>query len=98
MNKYNLNYRNPPSIHEMRKIGWKVRVIHGYVQDLKKTLNDFDLISKLSYRYTRIEITSPEYLHGYGESFCSNKDQYNRKIGNRIALSRAIKNYFETNN
>lgn len=98
MNTKMINYSNPPSIHEMRKNGWKVRVIHGNVADLRKTLDNFDIISKTSSKYTRIEITSPEKLHGIGESFCSHKDQYNRKIGNRIALARAIKDYFEINN
>ncbi|MEY4342675.1 MAG: hypothetical protein RL736_471 [Pseudomonadota bacterium] len=89
----NLNYKNPPSIHEMRKNNWKVRVIHGYINDLKKTLDSFYIISELATRYTRIEITCPKNLNSFGESFCSNKDQYNRKLGNRIALARAIKNY-----
>jgi hypothetical protein len=98
MDKLNLDYTNPPSIHAMRKNGWKIRVIHGYVQELKKTLDIFEVISHLSDRFTRIEITCPQKLNAYGEAFCSVKDQYNRKLGNRIALARALKNYQELHN
>ena len=89
------DYKNPPSIHEMRKNGWKVRVMHGLVDDLRKTLDNFYSISTLSDRYTIIEITCPKMQNATGKSFCSNKDQYNRKLGNRIALARAIKQYSE---
>jgi hypothetical protein len=94
---FNPDYKNPPSIHEMRKNGWKVRVIHGFVKDLQKTLDKFETISDLSNRYTLIEITCPKMKSAFGKSFCSYKDQYNRKLGNRIALARAIKNYSELN-
>ena len=90
---FNIDYKNPPSIHEMRKNGWKVRVIHGYIKDLKKTLDKFEIVSGLAERYTRIEITCPNKLNATGDSFCSHKDQYNRKLGNKIALGRALKNY-----
>lgn len=79
----NLNSRNIPTIHQLRRAGWKVRVIHGLT----------DETNVLSDRFTRIELTSPEKKDSIGMAFCSRKDQWNRKLGNRIALGRALKNY-----
>lgn len=81
------NSRNIPTIHQLRRSGWKVRVIHG-VTDEENVLSD---------RFTRIEITSPDSKDAVGIAFCSRKDQWNRKLGNRIALGRALKNYFAVN-
>ena len=82
----NLNSRNIPTIHQMRRAGWKVRVIHGYME------------TPLSDRFTRIELTSPEGKDAIGTAYCSKGDQWDRKLGNRIALGRAIKNYTSINN
>lgn len=86
-NTLNLNSRNTPTIHQMRRAGWKVRVIHG-ITDETNTLSD---------RFTRIELTSPDQKDAVGISYCSRKDQWDRKLGNRIALGRALKNYQSIN-
>lgn len=77
----NLNSRNTPTIHQMRRAGWKVRVIHGEME------------TPLSDRFTRIELTSPDGKDATGIAYCSKGDQWDRKLGNRIALGRALKNY-----
>jgi len=51
----------------------------------------------LSDRFTRIELTSPDQKDSVGTAYCSRKDQWNRKLGNRIALGRALKNYSAVN-
>jgi hypothetical protein len=81
-----LNNRNTPTIHQLRRAGWKVRVIHGIY-------DEYDNGEQLYDRFTRIELTSPEGVDSMGIANCSKKDQWNRKLGNRIALGRALKNY-----
>lgn len=82
-----INTSKTPTIHQLRRAGWKVRVIHG-VTDEENILSD---------RFTRIELTSPEQKDAVGIAFCSRKDQWNRKLGNRIAIGRALKNYQSIN-
>jgi hypothetical protein len=79
----NIHSRNIPTIHQLRRAAWKVRVIHR-VTDEDNILSD---------RFTRIELTSPDQKDSVGTAYCSRKDQWNRKLGNRIALGRALKNY-----
>lgn len=43
--------------------------------------------------HTEIFLTDPIGQHVYGCSHCADVDQPNRKIGNKIALGRALKNY-----
>ena len=42
---------------------------------------------------TEIFLTDPLGHHVYGAAYCADCDQPNRKLGNRIALGRALKNY-----
>lgn len=86
-NTIDLNNRNTPTIHQLRRAGWKVRVIHSLINP------DEDGLSRLADRITRIELTSPEGVDSTGIAYCSKEDQWNRKLGNRIALGRALKNY-----
>ena len=86
-NTIDIHSRNTPTIHQLRRAGWKVRVIHG-VTDESNLLSD---------RFTRIELTSPEGKDATGITYCSKEDQWNRKLGNRIALGRALKNYSAVN-
>ena len=85
----NLNSRNTPTIHQMRRAGWKVRVIHGNTNEsyIGQEIVNF------SDRFTKIELTSPDEKDFSGTAFCSKGDNYNRKLGNRIALGRALKKY-----
>jgi len=86
----NIYSRNTPTIHQLRRAGWKVRVIHGIYDELDNSEELYD-------RFTRIELTSPEGKDSIGIANCSKKDQWNRKLGNRIALGRALKNYQSLN-
>jgi hypothetical protein len=97
-NTIDIHSRNTPTIHQLRRAGWKVRVIHGFTNN---NLPFAPVSSKdqkpLSDRFTRIELTSPESKDCTGIAYCSKEDQWNRKLGNRIALGRALKNYSAVN-
>ena len=67
-----------PTIESLRKTGWKVAVIHK-TDDTKR-------------QYTHIIVTSPEQKHAEGFAFVHTGDNYDRKIGNKIAIGRALKN------
>lgn len=74
-----------PTIQFLRKAGWKVRVMHKREIDKR---GNFKRGGE-----TKIEITSPDgNLDAFGCSYCANEDNYNRKLGNKIALGRAWKN------
>ncbi len=98
INTIDIHSRNTPTIHQMRRAGWKVRVIHGFTNN---NLPFAPVSTKnkqpLSDRFTRIELTSPESKDCTGIAYCSKEDQWNRKLGNRIALGRALKNYSAVN-
>jgi hypothetical protein len=64
---------NQPTIHELRRQGFKVAVLHK-----DKT--------------TTITLTNPNGQHSKGVAITHEGDQYNRKIGNSIALGRSLKN------
>jgi len=72
------------TIEKLRKSGYKVRV-------LQNLISPDDVYAHLAGRITRIEILDPNGKEWFGESRCSYKDNYNRKLGNKIALQRAIK-------
>lgn len=61
------------TIEGLRKIGYKVMVIH---ED----------------GVTTIFLTNLDGITAAGQSACHHGDQFNRKLGNKIALGRAIKN------
>jgi hypothetical protein len=97
-NTINLNSRNTPTIHQLRRAQWKVRVIHGVTNhNLPYGPRSSKTQEPLSERFTRIELTSPEGKDSTGIAYCSKQDQWNRKLGNRIALGRALKNYSTVN-
>ena len=81
-----------PSIKQLRQSGWKIRVIHK---------RHYDTVDKIDGRYpvisnfggtTVIEVTSPEGLSASGTAICSIEDNFNRRVGNSIALGRALQN------
>lgn len=94
-NSININTSKTPTIHQLRRAGWKVRVMHGKLEDHPDLCNDEvgRPVRHLADRVTIIELTSPEGKDSYGVAFCSKEDNYNRKLGNRIALGRALKNH-----
>lgn len=84
------------TIESLRRGGYKVRVIHGNVQELPKCEAK---IKRAAGRYTLIQITeSFTSTTVEGWAFCSKKDSYNRKLGNSIALGRALANLEKVKN
>lgn len=69
------------TIKELRKAGYKVRVLHHRVPSA------WGLYSARG-GTTEIIIDSPSGQHFEGQAKCSEKDNYNKKLGVRIALGR----------
>lgn len=79
------------TIKYLRQKGYKVRVIHArHLQEKKKIGGFFHEISARG-GSTTIEVTTPDKQHNvFGKSVCSLEDNFNRRVGNEIALGRAI--------
>jgi hypothetical protein len=74
------------TIKSLRQNGYKVRVMHSRVYEKP----NYDLKAKGG--LTEIEITTPDKTQTVkGSAKCSDVDCYSRKIGNNIALGRALK-------
>lgn len=74
-----------PSIHQLRKSGYKVRVKH------ERILDDLQTVSPRGGR-TVIELTTPDQQTFKGEAMCNAKvDNFNKKIANQICLGRIFK-------
>ena len=74
------------TIKSLRQNGYKVRVLHSrvYVKP--------DYILQAKGGLTEIEITTPDKVSTVkGTAKCSDIDCFSRKIGNDIALGRALK-------
>jgi len=79
------------TIKYLRQNGYKVRVIHS------RHFHEFDRIGGKSKEVsakggsTTIEVTTPDKQHNvFGEAICSLEDNFNRRVGNEIALGRAV--------
>lgn len=79
------------TIKQLRQKGYKVRVLHFRNLHKKKRLNgDSNEISARG-GSTTIEITTPcKQFTTVGKAVCSLEDNFNRRVGNEIALGRAI--------
>jgi biotin operon repressor len=79
------------TIKQLRQKGYKVRVIH---QRNYRTVQKMDGVYKEILSQggsTTIEITTPDKQNDVsGKSVCSSEDNFNRRVGNAIALGRAI--------
>lgn len=80
-----------PTVQDVRKAGFKVRVFHGHFDD---TYDVYPYIRGLADRFTRIDLKAPTGEEYIGVAYCSRQDNFNRKLGNRIALGRALKKYY----
>lgn len=91
------------TVHELRKQGNKVRVIHvrEKTYHLIKTELEESYEFFYSLRYaginakggrTIIEISSPDGKEAFGIAHCHPQDNYNKKEGVRQALKRALEN------
>lgn len=81
------------TIRQLRRAKFKVRVIHTRHYE---TLHQYKLsgpIQRLSGKggSTKIQITAPDMVsNAEGIALCSIDDNFNRKLGNSIALGRAL--------
>ena len=90
------------TVQELRKQGFKVRVLHsrlynGYhkwqVGDREHVKNYGPLDPDPKGGSTEIVIDSSTGEHYHGTSICSKKENYNKKMGVRIALGRSGVNH-----
>jgi hypothetical protein len=84
--------KNNTTIQELRKCGWKVAVMHG--TDVRHDKNNMQINDT---HITHIIITDYQGNHAQGFSYSHPQDNYNRKLGNKIALGRAMKNWENRN-
>ena len=91
------------TVHELRKQGYKVRVIHAREKAyyLIKTQLEESYEFFYSLRYagisakggkTIIEISTPDGKETFGIAYCHPQDNYNKKEGVKQALARAFEN------
>lgn len=88
------------TIKSLRQSGYKVRVLHTrHTVPVKRMSGICNEVSNQG-GSTTIEITTPDKtITVSGKSVCSLKDNYNRRIGNEIALGRALEQLeFTTHN
>lgn len=75
------------TVHQLRKLGYKVKVWH--------TRNgSYDYLEQFDPRggMTEVEVYDMNAQQSYlGIAQCSDKDNYNKKLGVKIALGRALK-------
>lgn len=78
------------TIAQLRRGGYKVRVLHSrpkmFIQKIDGVMTEYNPKGGK----TTIEITTPDGKNSIGVSECSEKDSWNRRLGNQIALGRAI--------
>jgi hypothetical protein len=77
------------TVQELRNMGYKAKVLHFRNHIDKQRFCGFS--SNLSEKggTTKIIIDSPTGEHFEGIAKCSNKDNYDKKLGVRIALGRS---------
>lgn len=101
----NSNTDSVPSIVDLRRLGYKVRVSHfrnvlnftgrPFVERVTKlskaagNYKDFPILEHGG--RTEIELTNREGVTFHALAECSNKDQFNRRLGNHICLARLAK-------
>ena len=82
--------KNTPTIAELRRSGHKVRV---HRRDLNE--NEAELAVRCAKDshcpVTEVTVTNPDGKSASGVAYRASGDQFNRKLGNKIALGRALK-------
>lgn len=80
------------SIKNLRRRGWKVRVLHQRNYFLRNRMDGTSSEVCAKGGRTEIQLTSPDKaVNVSGVAVCSEEDNYDRKVGNAIALGRAWK-------
>lgn len=79
------------TIKQLRQNKYKVRVMHSRLNEcVKKIGGDYFQIASRG-GSTTIEVTTPDkQITVTGKSVCSLEDNFNRRVGNEIALGRAL--------
>jgi hypothetical protein len=79
------------TIKQLRRSGFKVRVIHKRHQKIVKKIDGDYFENSAKGGTTVIQITTPDKQTDVeGVAVCSIEDNYDRKVGNAIALGRAL--------
>lgn len=78
------------SIKQLRQTGYKVRVMHERDSIKIQTISGFRSFYNARGGSTTIQITTPTGITIEGKSRCSEKENFCRKTGNRIAMERAF--------
>ena len=73
------------TIHDLRKAGYKVRVLH-FRNDHDSILGEFHPKGGR----TVVQITTPDGQNLEGRANCSKKERYNKRVGVQVALGRAL--------
>ena len=85
------------SIKNLRQSGWKVRVLHERNYFLRNRLDGNSTEVCARGGRTEIQLTSPDKkINVSAKAICSEEDNFNRKIGNAIALGRAWENVLKS--
>jgi len=80
------------TMHSLRKAGNKVRVIHRFWDsDDEVRVFRTSVADDANPNVTQIDITTTDGRDVSGFAYRARGDQYNRKLGNQIALNRALK-------
>jgi hypothetical protein len=80
------------SIKNLRRRGWKVRVLQQRNYFLRDRFDGTSSEVSAKGGRTEIQLTSPDKaVNVSGVAACSEEDNYDRKVGNAIALGRAWK-------
>lgn len=82
---------NSMTVEQLRKSGYKVRVIHTRRGKTMPRL-DGGMVQTVSERggKTVVQVRTPDGEELEGVAVCSVKDNFNRRLGVRIALGRAL--------
>lgn len=82
----------PITIQSLRQSGYKVRVIHRYWEKAdSEYVNTDRLADDGNPNVTQIEVTTPDGATTVaGFAYRAKGDQHHRKLGNLIALNRAL--------
>lgn len=87
------------TVKQLRNMGYKVRVLH--YREYIETQSFGGIREYLSPKggSTQVIIDSPNGEHFIGEAICSKKENYNKKLGVRIALGRSgVFDYLKASN
>lgn len=78
------------TVQELRNLGYKVRVLHIRERIFKRRMDTSQYGSESAKGgITHVIIDSPNGDHYEGVARCNKKDNYNKKLGVKIAIGRS---------